>query len=215
MTTRYASPLRYPGGKARMATWLTDRMWETQQLLETEVWIEPFGGGLGAGLTAILDHDVPEVWAAEANPALHAFWTCALVGEDLADRVAATTPTLDLFWHCRDLVGVALAGDQVPVDELAYAVFIVNRCSRSGMLLTNVGPIGGKAQAGESHVGSRFTADRLADRLRTIAGIGRQGRVQLLGRDGIDLIEHLPGSGIEHESYLFIDPPYVGVGNRL
>ncbi|PPG02652.1 hypothetical protein C5E06_09370 [Pseudoclavibacter sp. RFBI5] len=215
MTTRHASPLRYPGGKARMSTWLADRMGETRQLLETEVWIEPFAGGLGAALTALLGHDVPEVWAAELNPALHAFWTSALCNSDLADRVAVTVPTLDLYFESRDLVAAALAGEQIPVDKLGYAAFVVNRCSRSGILTANVGPMGGKAQSEEWRVGSRFTADRLAARLRTVAGLGRSGRLQLLGGDGIDLIELLPGSGVEHESFLFVDPPYVGVGNAL
>lgn len=105
MTTRYASPLRYPGGKARMTPWLADRTREPQQLLETEVWIEPFAGSLGAGLTALHDHDVPEVWAAVLNLALHAFWTGALGNDDLADRVAVTVPTLDRWsqsieWGC-------------------------------------------------------------------------------------------------------------------
>lgn len=198
-----------------MATWLAERMFESWQLLETEIWIEPFAGGLGAALTALLDHDVPEVWAAELNPALHAFWTAALVNDDLANRVAATVPTLDLFFESRDLVAAALAGEQVPSDDLGYAAFVVNRCSRSGIVTANVGPMGGKAQAGEWRVESRFTADRLAARLRTVAALGRVGRVQLLGGDGIDLIEQLPGSGVGHESFLFVDPPYVGVGNSL
>lgn len=216
MTTRYASPLRYPGGKARMTSWLAERMLSSPSMLDIEVWIEPFGGGLGAALTALLDHGIPEVWACELNPTLHAFWTCALESEDLADRVEQTTATIDLFWKSRDLVAASLAGEAVPVDELGYAAFVLNRCSRSGMVLGNVGPMGGKAQTGKWLVDARFARpDRLADRLRVIAGLGRTRRLILQGHDGISRIEELPGSGVEHEVFVFADPPYVGVGNRL
>lgn len=74
----------------------------------------------------------------------------------------------------------------------------------------------GRNSAGTRVAGrSRLTADRFAARLRVIACLGRSGRLKFLGGDGIDLIEQLSGWGIEHESFLFIDPPYVGVGNRL
>ncbi|MFL0579572.1 DNA adenine methylase [Dietzia sp. 179-F 9C3 NHS] len=211
---RWVSPLRYPGGKVRMTGWLVEVFDHLLGPMDVEVWIEPFGGGAGAALMALEAHEVPEAWIVEANPAVAAFWTTIMADDGrLAARVEATTPTLELFLHSREIVAAALAGNDIDRDELGYAAFIVNRCSRSGMVLGNVGPIGGRQQAARYTVESRFPSRRLADRIRAVAAFGRRFRV--FEGDGIERIEDLTGSGIEDEVFLFVDPPYLGVGNRL
>lgn len=212
---RWMSPLRYPGGKVRMASWLVevfDRLWSP---MDVEVWIEPFGGGAGAGLMALDAYDIPDVWVVESNPALAAFWTTIMAdGGRLAARVETTVPTLDLFTQSREIVAAALAGESgVDQEDLSYAAFILNRCSRSGMILGNVGPIGGKHQSGRHTVASRFHGERLADRIRAVSAYGQRFRVYQ--GDGISYLEELPGSGIEDEVFVFADPPYLGVGNAL
>lgn len=214
-SARWVSPLRYPGGKVRMSGWLTQLFDELVSPMDIELWIEPFGGGAGAALMALESHGVPEAWIVEANPALAAFWQTATGdGGRLASRVERTVPTLGLFEESRLVVAEALAGEStVPKEDLGYAAFVLNRCSRSGMVLGNVGPIGGKAQEGRYTVASRFHGERLAQRLRTVASFGQRFRV--FEGDGISYVETLPGSGIEDEVFLFVDPPYLGVGNAL
>lgn len=132
----------------------------------------------------------------------------------LAARVEATVPTLSAFEQAREIVAAALAGETtINVEDLGYAAFLVNRCSRSGMVLGNVGPIGGKTQAGAHTVASRFNGDRLAERIRAVAAFGDRFRVYQ--GDGISYVESLADSGIEDEVFVFADPPYIGVGNRL
>lgn len=215
MTPRWVSPLRYPGGKVRMTPWLVDVFDQLYMPMDVELWIEPFGGGAGAALMALEAHGVPEAWIVESNPGLAAFWTTIMSdGGRLAARVEATTPTVPLFEESRALVAAAMAGESsVDREDLGYAAFVLNRCSRSGMVLGNVGPIGGKTQAGRYTVASRFPAGRLAERIRGVAALG--GRFRPVEGDGIARIEDLVGSGIEDEVFLFVDPPYIGVGDRL
>lgn len=215
MTTRWISPLRYPGGKVRMTPWLVevfDHLWGP---MDVEVWLEPFAGGAGAALMALEAYGVPEAWMVEANPALAAFWQTLMAdGEHLASRVERTAPDVGLFMASREVVGAALTGESgVPREDLGYAAFVLNRCSRSGMVLGNVGPIGGKHQAGRYTVASRFNGPRLADRLRKVASFGQRFRV--VEGDGISHLEDLAGSGIEDEVFAFVDPPYLGVGDGL
>lgn len=212
--SRYASPLRYPGGKARMAPWLTDTFESLLWPLDVEIWLEPFGGGAGAALTALMSDRVPEAWIVEANPALAAFWqTTMQEGEALARRIERAVPTLTLFEDSKQLVSAALAGETIDPFALGYAAFIVNRCSRSGMIIPNVGPIGGKAQSGKYTLNSRFNAGALAQRIRTVYAL--DSRLRVFAGDGISRLETLPGSGIEDEVFCFVDPPYIGVGNDL
>lgn len=214
---RWISPLRYPGGKARMTPWLVEHFDTVPSFMDVEIWVEPFAGGAGAALTALVHHDVPEAWLIEQNPALAAFWRTVLTdGHRLAERVTRTVPDLTLFTGSRELVGAALAGEQVPDTDLAFATFVLNRCSRSGLLNPNVGPIGGKHQSGRYTVASRWNGPALADRITLVADLGAAGRVQLLDGDGIGHVEQLDGTvGIEEEMFLFVDPPYIGVGNAL
>lgn len=203
-TRRYVSPLRYPGGKATMASWLGEMFSRQLGYMDVEVWLEPFAGGAGAALT-LLDRDaVPEAWIVDANPAIAAFWqTVTGDGDALAARIERTTPTLGLYARSQGLLAEPDGADRF---ELGYAAFIVNRCSRSGIIAPRSGAM--------SDIGARFNAAELADRIRHVASFG--SRLRVIHGDGIGFIEDLNGAaGIEDEVLAFCDPPYLREGNRL
>lgn len=211
-TPRYLSPLRYPGGKSTMAPYLAVTLDTQSSHLDMNVLIEPFGGGLGAGLHLLHAEAIEELWFSENNPALVAFWTTFITNpHEFANRVRQTTVDLDRFYEAR-----ALVGGEVPTDPetLALAAFIVNRCSRSGIIHPSAGPIGGKAQTGRWKVGDRFDPNRLADRLEVLAPL--TGRIRFIPGSGIKTIADLDGTvGVEDEVFLFVDPPYIRQGSRL
>lgn len=208
---RYVSPLRYPGGKATMAAWLGEALADQHSHLPLEIWMEPFAGGAGAALT-LLDRDaIDEVWLIDQNPGIAAFWRAIVeAGEELARRVERTVPTMDLWEQSRTIISDPDTAD--PFD-LGYATFIINRCSRSGIVSPTAGPMGGRAQSGEWTLGSRFTADALADRIRHVTSF--RSRMRVFHGDGISFIEDLDSSGVEDEIIMFVDPPYIREGNRL
>lgn len=212
---RWVSPLRYPGGKVRMTPWLVELFQHLDGPMDVELWLEPFGGGAGAALMALEAHGVPEAWIIEANPALAAFWTTLMSdGGRLAARVERTVPTLEAFDGARELVAAALRGEEgLDREELAFGALVMNRCSRDGMVHPRSGPIGGRHQTGKYSVASRFDGPRLAHRLRAVTALG--SRFRPVDGDGIAHIEQLAGSGLEHEAFVFADPPYLGAGNSL
>lgn len=211
---RWVSPLRYPGGKARMAAFLGEVYDQQIGPMDIEIWMEPFAGGAGVGLTLLDQKLVEEVWLAEMNPALAAFWRAVVdQGDQLADQVEHLTPNLALWQASTDLLKAAADGDQLDDLQLGLAAFIVNRCSRSGIVNHRAGPIGGKRQDGRWTVASRFNAGDLADRIRHIHEM--PGRIRVIEEDGIEHIAELNDSGIGDELMLFVDPPYIREGNRL
>ena len=193
-----------------MAPWLGAMFAGQRAAMDIEIWIEPFAGGAGAALT-LLDRDqVDEAWIVDANTGIAAFWTAVVDdGEALARLVERTTPTLALYDRCRQLLADASAGQ----FELAYAAFIVNRCSRSGIVAPTSGPIGGRAGDSAHAVADRFNAPALADRIRHVAGF--RSRLRVTCGDGISFIEEVAGSGVTDEILFFVDPPYLREGNRL
>ncbi|AOS94773.1 hypothetical protein AN480_27145 (plasmid) [Mycobacterium intracellulare subsp. chimaera] len=215
IATRWLSPLRYPGGKARMAGALAE-IFECQfGLLDVEVWMEPFAGGAGAGLHLLERGVVAEVWLTERNPALAAFWRALTTNhQEFAARVKSCQPDMGAWHSARELLAAQTAGDRPDDLDLGLAALIINRCSRSGMVNTRVGPIGGKSQSGRWHLRSRWNAEGLADRITLIGRMGE--RIRVTEGDGIAGIAELNGSvGIEEELLLFVDPPYLVPGNRL
>ncbi|WP_156250878.1 DNA adenine methylase [Pseudactinotalea terrae] len=212
---RYLSPLRYPGGKARMAGRLADIFAGQVSLLEVEVWIEPFAGGAGAGLHLLETGAVSEVWLTEKHPALAAMWATVLAEpEQLARRVESTMPDLDLWTASLEAVGAAMDGTWAGERfELAFAALVVNRCSRSGIVAPRVGPIGGKQQSGPWTIASRWNGDGLASRIRHLGTLA--GRIRFTEGEAVTTIADLDGSGIEEEVMLLVDPPYLREGNRL
>lgn len=207
---RYLSPLRYPGGKATIAQHLGDIYLAQHSDMPIEIWIEPFAGGAGAALDLLNRDVVDEAWLVDAHPALAAFWaTVTDDGERLAALVASTVPTMQLWEQSREV----LNADTADTFDLAYAAFIVNRCSRSGIVAPRSGPMGGRHQNGRYTIASRFNGPALADRILHVHSF--RSRLRVHHGDGIGYIEQLNDSGLVSEVVLFVDPPYIAEGNRL
>lgn len=201
--SRYLSPLRYPGGKASIAPALLDGV-------DAEVWFEPFAGGLGVGLRALFDGVVDELWLAESDPVVRGLWEWIIADVDsLAEAVSDLVPSLDLFYRSRQVI----AEDAAEFEDLVLAGLVVNRCSRSGIIAGNVGPVGGASQSGRYTVSARFDPGALAARLRLLAPLA--SRMRVVGADGIEALESLATSGADDDVVVFADPPYLGVGDRL
>lgn len=199
-----------------MAPFLADLFWDQVGLLDIEIWMEPFAGGAGAGLALLNADRVPEVWLVERNRALAALWRAMCEqGDELAAQVAGTVPDLKVWHQAKATLQAGEAGEQLDDLELGFAAFMLNRCSRSGMVNQRVGPIGGKHQSGRWTVASRFNAAELADRIRRVHEFAQHGRLAIAEDDGIGRIEDLNDSGIGDEVMLFVDPPYLREGNNL
>lgn len=211
---RYVSPLRYPGGKARMSGFLAEMFALQVGYMDVEIWVEPFAGGAGAGLTLLDRGAVDEVWLTEKHPALAAMWREILRdGESLARRVERTQADMVLWSWAREQLATATDGVVADEGDLAFAALVVNRCSRSGIVTPAAGPMGGANQTGRWTVASRWNAAGLADRLRHVHSM--RSSIRFDEGDAVERIAAFKDSGIEDEVVLFVDPPYIREGNRL
>lgn len=202
----YASPLRYPGGKATLAGFFESTI--AALGLEKPTYIEPYAGGAGAGLELLLKNLVSTVVINDLDPAIHACWKAMVKDSEAFLRLLAEAPlTIEEWKRQREVYRRRHDVDVDPVD-LGFATFYLNRTSRSGVL--GAGVIGGFAQAGEYKIDARFDKKALQARIEKLAEVS--GRIRVTKQDGAArLREYLPKDNV----FAYVDPPYVEKGSSL
>lgn len=200
---RYLSPLRYPGGKARLGRFIAQLI--ASQPRHAVQYVEPFAGGAGAALRLLFDEHVEQVVLNDLDPGIAAFWRILFQHTDeLVQRIRACPVTIE-EWHRQREIYLTQSTDDL---ELGFATLFLNRTNRSGIL--NARPIGGLEQAGKWRVGARFNADRLIARIRLIARYAT--RVTIYEEDGIAFVRRYLH---DRRSFIYLDPPYLGKGGDL
>ncbi|MGW6055723.1 DNA adenine methylase [Streptomyces sp. NPDC055189] len=202
---RYISPLRYPGGKARLAPYISHIL--ARQRPHPRSYAEAFAGGAGAALRLLLDEEVESIYINDLDPGIAALWRCIFWHTDeLARKVLTEEVSIDA-WQChsetyRNPEG---KGDL----ELGFATFFLNRCNRSGILRAR--PIGGLEQDGKWKIDARFNREGLVERIRKLGEYAP--RVTLSELDARDFIRQLEPA--RDDVLLYVDPPYLVQGDRL
>ncbi|MEF3115413.1 DNA adenine methylase [Streptomyces chrestomyceticus] len=202
---RYLSPLRYPGGKARLAPYISHIL--ARQRPRPLSYAEAFAGGAGAALRLLVDREVDHIYINDLDPGIAALWRCIFHDtEELARKVESEEVSVDAWRHHSEIYkNPANRND----SELGFATFFLNRCNRSGILRAR--PIGGLEQDGKWKIDARFNREALAGRIRNLGRYSDQ--VTLSEMDARTFIEHLePKSS---DVLLYVDPPYLVQGDRL
>lgn len=205
MNHRYLSPLRYPGGKARVAPYLTELI--RAQSPRPSIYAEPFAGGAGAALRLLVDETVRSVRINDLSPGIAAFWRCVFhhTGQ-FAALIENATVDIEHWHQARHIFTTPSGRDDL---QLGFATFFLNRCNRSGILTAR--PIGGLEQAGKWKIDARFNKTDLAERVRRLGHYRR--RVQVTQLDGCNFMEDIESLG--SEVFAYVDPPYIVQGEDL
>ena len=200
------TPLRYPGGKARFASLITDVIRSNN--LDGGQYLEPFAGGAGVALALLIDGVVEQVHVNDADPAVAVFWrTVKRQANKLIDMVADEPISMEAWYHWRN---VMLGNVRATELERGFATLFMNRTNRSGILKGGV--IGGKEQLGNYKIDERFMRDELCNRLDRIRSHARA--LHVYEEDAHQLLlrchQFLPT-----RSLVYLDPPYYVKGAGL
>jgi DNA adenine methylase len=198
------TPLRYPGGKSKLAGFFADVI--TESGVRDVTYVEPFAGGAGAGLSLLIGGRVERVVINDLDIAVNSFWSSLLSENEEFARLVETVP-LNLNEWARQKAIYRAADDRDPL-ALGFAFFYLNRTNRSGVL--HAGVIGGKAQAGTYRMDARFNRAELARRIRLLGRFADQIDVQFT--DGRKCVKRY---AVEPNTFLYVDPPYVAAGGSL
>ena len=201
---RDASPLRYPGGKWRIAPFF-ERLIQLNGLSGCS-YSEPYAGGSSLALSLLISGYVSAIHLNDLDPAIHAFWSAVLnKNKDLCDLVKSTPVTPDEWHHQKEIFR---RGRSAGTLALGFATFFLNRTNHSGIL--NAGIIGGREQIGEWKIDARYNKQSLLRRIRTVGS--HKSHIHLTCLDAVEFLASVKPYG---KSIFYLDPPYYRSGARL
>jgi len=200
------TPLRYPGGKGKLAAYIKSLM-KSNRLLDGE-YVEPYAGGAAIALELLLHEYVSRIHINDVSRPVYAFWKSVLRHtEDLCRLVRDTPITVKAWDRHKRVLSRPTEHDDL---EVGFAMFFLNRTNRSGIL--NGGIIGGRDQTGPWKIDARFNAPELAHRIEAIARM--KGRISLTRQDALKFLK----SGVTRwpkKTLIYLDPPYYVKGREL
>ena len=200
------SPLRYPGGKFKIAP-VVKKIIE-KAVVDKCIYIEPFAGGAGIAVDLLLSDFVDEIVINDYDRAISSFWRAILYETDDFLRLIENTPVTINEWHKQRLIYEKSRSYSL---EYGFATFFLNRTNHSGIL--SAGPIGGLAQdQDEWKLDARYNKDELVSRILAISQ--QKDRIHCYNQDIISFIcRYLPK--YQKRGFVYFDPPYFCKGKRL
>jgi DNA adenine methylase len=200
------TPLRYPGGKAKLAAYVKSLM-KDNRLLDGE-YVEPYAGGAAIALELLFHEYVSCIHINDISRPVYAFWKSVLHQTEEFCRRISDTPLSVSAWDKQKRVLENLKGhDDL---DLGFATFFLNRTNRSGIL--NGGIIGGRDQTGPWKIDARYNAKELAYRVGSIARMS--SRIKLTRKDALEFLR----GGVSRwpeQTLIYLDPPYFTKGRDL
>lgn len=201
--SKHYSPLRYPGGKAGLADFISFLI--KQNEIKECTYIEPYAGGAGAALTLLFLEKVDNIIINDFDRAIYCFWKSVLNDtEKFVDKIYNANLSIKEWHKQRDIY----RNKKAKQLDLGFAAFFLNRTNRSGII--EGGPIGGVNQTGKWLIDARFNKEELAQRIINISSY--KTRIKVTNKDGVELIKELYKN---KNTFIYLDPPYYVKGSSL
>lgn len=187
--------IKYPGGKTRMVGDILHLLPKGTEFTDA------FVGGGSVSLAYAKKYPEAFIYLNDLDPFTYALWKVTVEGSS-SDIVRLmkfidVSPTIKLFNECRTRM------DTTDIVERAYLCIIFHQCTFSGMF--NGGPIGGQSQKSKWGVGCRYNIKVLRNKILSIRRLLRRRTV----------ITNLDFRDLDMIGTVYLDPPYVEVGNKI
>lgn len=203
---QYYSPLRYPGGKGKIADFFKKIF--KNNLLCDGVYIEPYAGGASVGLSLLMNEYASRIIINDIDRSIYAFWYSVLNNTDKLCKLIQDTPVDVKTWD--EQKNIQKKKNKFGILKLGFSTFYLNRTNRSGII--NAGIIGGRDQNGFWKINARYNKEDLIKRIKTIAEYKDQ--IKLFNLDATVLIKSL-SKEISKKALFYLDPPYYTKGKDL
>jgi len=203
---KFYSPLRYPGGKNKLAKFIA-LICEKNNI--NGHYVEPYAGGASVALYLLVNGYVKEITINDFDRAIYAFWYSILSDtERFCRKIKDTEITVENWKKFKKIHKNKKAAN---LFDLGFATFFLNRTNHSGIL--NGGVIGGKDQKGKYKINCRFNKESLIERIKFIASY--RVNIHLYNLDALELINKIQKESLNRNTIFYFDPPYYLKGPSL
>lgn len=202
-----ASPLRYPGGKAKIRGLISSIL--KKNGLEKCHYVEPYAGGCGLALSLLYDDLVSNIYINDIDIGVWAFWESVLNDtERLVAKITRTPVSIEEWHKQKNILEKAYYSDTL---DVGFATFFLNRTNRSG-IIRKASVIGGLRQNGTYKLNCRFNKENLINRILRVSKY--KERIYLSNQDASIFLENCQNT-LPMETLFFIDPPYYTKGKSI
>ena len=199
---KHLSPLRYPGGKGKLISFLEERL----QSQKRTIFVEPYAGSASVGLGLLEGKLIDHLILNDMDYGIYALFECIKKDpSDLINLIQTRIPTHTDFFQYRDKIQNGYKN--CSLLEAAWTLLVVNRLSFSGISKAN--PLGGK-NGTSSQLLSRWNTKCLINRIQKIYTLG--DKISVTHLDALEVIEDYYWTP---NATLFLDPPYFKKGKQV
>lgn len=204
--SRYKTPLRYPGGKQKLAPFISELI-ECNGLQGCN-YVEPYAGGAGIAVDLLLSGSASKIHLNDASYPVYCFWKSVLnQSEEFCRKISRAVLSVKQWRQRQEILASPTEHDCL---EVGFSMFYLNRCNRSGIL--KGGLIGGLSQLGEWRMDARFPRGELIRRIEVIAAA--RSRIRLRNWDAERFLkDYVPR--LDDNTLIYCDPPYFNKADRL
>ena len=203
---QFYSPLRYPGGKGKVADYF--KQIYKDNLLYDGTYVEPYAGGASVALSLLFNEYASKIVINDIDKSIFSFWHSVLFDTDKLCKLISDTPVTPEIWEIQR--NIQKNKNRYGLLKLGFSTFYLNRTNRSGIL--NAGFIGGRHQTGKWKIDARYNKKDLIQRIERIALY--KDKIELHNSDAVELIKYLKKS-LSKNTLFYFDPPYYVKGKDL
>jgi len=202
----FYTPLRYPGGKGKVADYFKQIFREN--LLYDGVYVEPYAGGASVALSLLFNEYASKIIINDIDRSIFAFWYSVLNKTDDLCKLIKDTPITIEIWDKQKKI--QKEKNKHSLLKVGFSTFFMNRTNRSGIL--NAGIIGGRQQTGKWKIDARYNKSVLINRIERIALY--KNKIELHNSDAVELVRDLIKT-LPAKTLFYFDPPYYVKGKDL
>jgi len=200
-----SSPLRYPGGKAKLYPFFVELL-KKNDLFGADYY-EPYAGGAGLAIKLLISGFAGRVFINDIDCSIYAFWKSVLRNtDDFCALIERTPITVEEWYNQKEIWQKGDVGKNL---ELGFSAYFLNRTNRSG-IIEGGGPIGGYAQEGKWKIGVRLNKKSQIENIKRLSKYADQ--IQITNLDALSFIKRNIN---KKDSITYLDPPYFVKGHRL
>jgi len=202
----FYSPLRYPGGKAKLAEFIKS-IFERNELKQG-YYVEPYAGGASIALSLLFNNYASKIIINDFDKSIYAFWHSVLYRTDDLCKLIRDTKVNMKVWKEQKEIQKQKA--EALLLYLGFSTFFLNRTNRSGIITAGV--IGGNNQCGNYKMTARFNKKDLINRIQQIGK--HSEKISIYNLDAIELMRVLSDE-LPDKTLIYFDPPYYLKGKEL